>query len=112
MLFLPKKSSKRRLWEAENARRNRWEILKALADGQITRRELLKWGLFTGAGVLAWKHGLNPFVSSAYAFGSTIPTGLPPSPLFGVLPFTQPMARMDVLARNAVSTLNPAPTVQ
>src|SRR5712691_1893958 len=112
MLFLPKKSSKRRLWEAENARKNRWEILKALADGQITRRDLLKWGLFTAGGVIVAKSGLSPFVKSAYAFGSTIPTGLPPSPLFGVQPFTQAMPRFDVLARNAVSTLNPAPTVQ
>src|SRR5262249_5167900 len=43
---------------------------------------------------------------------SSIPTGAPRSPLFGVLPFTQPMPRFDVLPRNAVSTLNPAPTVQ
>ncbi|HYT16074.1 MAG TPA: multicopper oxidase domain-containing protein [Burkholderiales bacterium] len=112
MLFLPQKSSKRRLWEAENARKNRWEILKALADGQITRRDLLKWGLFTAGGVIVAKSGLSPFVKSAYAFGSTIPTGLPPSPTFGVQPFTAPMARMDVLPRNAVSTLNPAPTAQ
>src|SRR5260370_13007836 len=110
MLFLPKKSSKRRLWEAEHARKNRWEILKALADGQVTRRELLQWGLFTAGGVIVAKSGLSPFVKSAYAFGSTIPTGLPPSPTFGVQPFTAPMARMDVLPRNAVSTLNPAPT--
>src|SRR5712692_1685086 len=113
MLFLPKKSSKRRLWEAENARKNRWEILKALADGQITRRDLLKWGLFTAGGVIVAKSGLSPFVRSAYAgSSSTIPTGLPPSPTFGVQPFTAPMARMDVLPRNAVSTLNPAPTAQ
>jgi len=117
-IFLSKKASKARLREAENARSNRLEILKALADGQITRRDLLKWGLFTGAGMLAWKHGLNPFVKSAYAFGESdcrgfdIPTGLPPSPLFGVQAFTQPMLRLDVLARKAVSSLTPAPTAQ
>ncbi len=98
MFFLPKKTSRARLREAENARRNRWEILKALADGQVTRRELIKWGIFTGFGALAWKHGLNPFVGSAWA--DSIPTGLPTSPLFGVQAFTQPMPRFDVLARN------------
>ncbi len=49
---------------------------------------------------------------AAFLFGgscSQIPTGLSPSPTFGVQPFTQPMPRFDVLPRNAVSTLTPAP---
>jgi len=110
-MFLPQKASRLRIREAENARRNRQEIIKALADGQITRRDLFKWGLYTAGGLLLWKHGLNPFVSSAYA-DSSIPTGLPRSPLFGVQAFTQPMPRFDVLPRNAVAALNPAPTAQ
>jgi len=112
-MFLSRKASKLRVREAENARRNRQEIVKALADGQITRRDLFKWGLFTTGGLLLWKHGLNPFVSSAYA-DSSIPTGLPRSPLFGVQPFTQPMPRFDVLPRNPnpFTFLNPAPTAQ
>jgi FtsP/CotA-like multicopper oxidase with cupredoxin domain len=50
--------------------------------------------------------GLNPFVSRAFADG-----GMPRSPLFGCQPFTQPMPRFDVLARNpnAMSFLNPTP---
>src|SRR5256712_3516940 len=108
-MFLPWKSSKLRLREAENARRNRQEIVKALADGQITRRDLFKWGLFTVGGLLVAKHGLNPFVRSAYA---AVPTGLPRSPLFGIQAFTQPMPRFDVLPRNAISVLSPAPTAQ
>src|SRR5436309_2560804 len=108
-MFLPSKASKLRVKEAENARRNRQEIVKALADGQITRRDLFKWGLFTTGGLLLWKHGLNPFVRSAYA---SVPTGFPRSPLFGVQAFTQPMPRFDVLPRNAIATLNPAPTAQ
>ena len=88
-MWLPKKPSKLRLREAENARRNRLEIVKARSIGQISRRDLLKWGLFTAGGALAWKHGLNPFVRSAYAT-TNIPTGLPPSPLFGVQPFAPP----------------------
>src|SRR5688500_20304640 len=102
-MYLPAKSSKARLAEAENARRNRLEIVKARSIGQISRRDLLKWGLITGAGALAWKHGLNPFVRSAYA---SIPTGFPRSPLaeFNVLPFPQPMPPFDLLPRRAPST--------
>jgi hypothetical protein len=96
-MWLSKKASKRRIREAEIARRNRQEIVRARSIGQISRRDLLKWGLLTAGGALAWKQGLNPFVRSAYA--DDIPTGLPPSPLFGVLPFTQPMPRPDLLPR-------------
>ncbi|HET7788526.1 MAG TPA: hypothetical protein VFL36_21310, partial [Myxococcales bacterium] len=46
------------------------------------------------------------------AKADNVPTGLPPSPLFGATKFSQPMPRFDVLPRNAVSTLNPAPTEQ
>ena len=112
--FLSSKDSKKRLKEAENARKNRLEILKAWSQGQISRRDLLKWGLFTAGGVLAMKQGLSPFVRSAYA--DNIPTGLPPSPLapFNVHDFSAPMPRFDVLARNPnpFTFLNPAPTAQ
>ena len=102
--FLSEKSSKARLREAENARKNRAEILKAFSQGKVTRRELVKWGLITTGGMLAPIHGLNPFVNSAYASGggsqgSGIPTGAPPSPTFGVQPFSTPMPRFDVIAR-------------
>ncbi|HEU4416002.1 MAG TPA: hypothetical protein VFT65_14545, partial [Candidatus Angelobacter sp.] len=67
--FLSEKSSKARLREAENARKNRAEILRAFSQGKVTRRELVKWGLITTGGMLAPIHGLNPFVNSAYASG-------------------------------------------
>lgn len=110
-MFLSRTASKRRIEEAENARRNRQDIVKALSHGQIDRRDLFKWGVFTVAGGLALKHGLNPFVSSVYA---VVPTGAPLSPLFGALPFTQPMPRADLLARNPnpATFLSPAPTAQ
>jgi FtsP/CotA-like multicopper oxidase with cupredoxin domain len=112
MIYLPANASRARLREAENARRNRVDILKALADGTVRRRDLIKWGLFTAAGTLALKNGLSAFARSAYA-DSNIPTGAPPSPLFGVQPFTQPMPRFDVLPRHPEpGFLNPAPTVQ
>jgi len=109
--FLRENASKARLREAENARRNRQEILKAHSQGQVTRRDLIKMGLMTGAGLLLPMKGLSPFARSAYA-SSNIPTGLPPSPLFGVQPFTQPMARFDLLPRHTSPStfLNPAPT--
>ena len=101
--FLSEKASKARLREAENARKNRAEIVKAYSQGKVTRRELVKWGLITTGGLLAPIHGLNPFVNSAYAAsgsgGSDIPTGAPPSPLFGVQPFSTPMPRFDVISR-------------
>ena len=110
-MFLSRTASQRRIKEAEDARLNRQEIVKALSHGQIDRRELFKWGLFTTVGGLALKHGLSPFVSSAYA---AVPTGAPLSPLFGAMPFTQPMPRADLLTRNpSPSTfLSPAPSAE
>ncbi len=109
-IYLPLNASKARQREAESARKNRAEIVRAWSHGQVSRRELFRWGLFTAGGLLAPIRGLNPFVGSAY--GDSIPTGAPRSPLFGVQPFTQPMPRFDVLPRNPVSSLNPFPTAQ
>jgi manganese oxidase len=116
-LGLPEDADKARLHGAENGRGNRFEIQKVLSLGRASRRNLIKWGLFTTAGLMAPLGRLNPFVRNAYAFtrgsgGSGVPTGLPASPTFGVAPFSQPMLRFDVLPRNAVSTLSPAPTQQ
>ena len=122
--FLSEKSSKARLREAENARKNRAEILKAFSQGKVTRRELVKWGLITAGGALAPIHGLNPFVSSAYAssgssgggnVSNAIPTGAPPSPTFGVQPFSTPMPRFDVIPRGTNplgGDLTPVPQAQ
>lgn len=100
-MYLPGDASKARLREADIARRNFAELATALANGEVTRRDFIKWGLVTSGGLLAPVHGLSPFPSSAYADKFDIPTGLPPSPLFGVRPFTQPMPRFDVLPRKA-----------
>jgi manganese oxidase len=111
-MYLKSSESKSRIKEAVDAQENRLEIVKALSQGQVSRRDLVKMGLFTAAGLLAPIHGLNPFVRSAYAAGTSIPTGAPPSPLFGVKAFTQPMARFDVFQRNPISSLTPPPTAQ
>jgi FtsP/CotA-like multicopper oxidase with cupredoxin domain len=116
IFYLPKNASKARVREAENARRNRAEIMKAYSQGKVSRRDLVKWGFFTTAGVIAPISGLSPFV--AYASGgsggtsSSIPTGMPASPLFGIQAFTTPMLRFDVVSRNPVSSLSPAPTAE
>jgi manganese oxidase len=95
--------------DAEEARLNRREIQQALNSGQISRRDLVKWGLYTSAGVIAPIGGLSPFVRSAHgqtaasthfatgAGGTGVPTGLPHSPTFGVAPFSSPLYRMDIL---------------
>jgi FtsP/CotA-like multicopper oxidase with cupredoxin domain len=107
-IYLPWNASKSRIREAEHARKNRAEIVRELSWGRISRRDLIKMGLFTGAGMLARVGGLNPFVPSAYAQAA----GFPRSPLFGVQPFTQPMPRFDVLHRYPVSCLSPHPQAE
>ena len=52
-MWLPEGCDKARLRDAEKARENRMEIQRALSHGQATRRELIRWGLFTTAGLLA-----------------------------------------------------------
>ena len=107
-IWLTPNADRRRLRDAENARKNREEITRAISHGQIKRRDLVKWGLFTAAGMMAPIGGLSPYVRaqtgssfSRGSFGSCsqIPTGLNPSPTFGVQPFTSPLYRFDVLPR-------------
>jgi FtsP/CotA-like multicopper oxidase with cupredoxin domain len=106
-IYLPWNASKARLRDAEHARKNRAEIVKELSWGRVSRRDLIKMGIFTGAGMLAPLGGLNPFVSKASAS-----TGVPRSPLFGCTSFSQPMPRFDVLPRDPVSCLTPAPQAE
>ena len=102
-IYLPSSASKARQRGAENARRNRAEIVRELSWGRVSRRDLIKWGLFTSAGLLAPIGGLNPFVRTAWADGD----GIPRSPLFGATPFTQPMPRFDVLERKSMDSMSP-----
>ena len=62
-LFLSERSSRARLREAAAAQAERRDIVKALSWGQVSRRDLIKMGLFTTAGVLAPIRGLSPFVA-------------------------------------------------
>ncbi len=92
-MFIDDTESRRRKREAEHARQNRAEIVKALSHGQISRRDLIRWGIFTSAGLLVAKNGLSPFAKSAFA---QVPTGTPRSPLFGATKFSQPLNRLEV----------------
>jgi hypothetical protein len=92
-MYLPKSAPRNRVREAQKARDSRAEIVRALSIGQVTRRELLKMGIFTAAGTLALKNGLSPFANSAYG---AIPTGTPRSPLFGAQRFSQAMPRLNL----------------
>jgi FtsP/CotA-like multicopper oxidase with cupredoxin domain len=92
-MYLPKSAPRNRQREAQKARDNRAEIVRALSVGQVTRRDLLKMGIFTAAGTLALKNGLSPFANSAYG---AIPTGTPRSPLFGAQRFSQPLPRLNL----------------
>ena len=102
-MYISEKASRIRQREAQRARDNRAEIVRALSIGQITRRDLFKWGLLTTSGLLVCKNGLSPFARSAFA---DVPTGTPRSPLFGAARFNQSMPRLAVqtpipLTRNA-----------
>src|SRR5215813_8526793 len=90
-MYISTKASRIRQREAQKARDNRAEIVQALSAGQITRRDLYKWGIFTGLGALALKNGLSPFATSAFA---AIPTGTPRSPLFNAQKFTARLPRL------------------
>ena len=93
-MYISNDASRARQREAQLARENRAEIARAINQEQVTRRELLRWGIFTASGMLAMKNGLSPFAKSAYA---AIPTGAPRTPLFGVKKFSQPMHRLHLL---------------
>src|SRR6266851_883962 len=108
MYYLSTKASRIRQREAQNARNNRAEIIKALSIGQISRRDLYKWGLLTFGG-LVLKNGLSPFAPSAFADG--VPTGTPRSPLFNAQKFSQRLPRLalqtpQILTR--VTSIDPA----
>jgi FtsP/CotA-like multicopper oxidase with cupredoxin domain len=92
-MYISPNASRIRQREAQRARDNRAEIVKARSLGQVSRRDLIRWGIFTASGVLACKNGLSPFARSAYA---TVPTGTPRTPLFGGQKFFQRINRLNL----------------
>ncbi len=102
-MYLSRKASRARQREAENARRNRAEIVKARSLGQVTRRELIKMGIFTAGGLLVAKNGLSPFAKSAFA---QVVTSIPLSPFPQPTdrPFIQPLLRLHNLAPHPLTS--------
>ncbi|MBR0793519.1 multicopper oxidase domain-containing protein [Bradyrhizobium manausense] len=92
-MYISPKASLARQREAQKARDNRAEIVKALSQGQISRRDLFKWGIYSATGALALKNGLSPLARSAYA---AVPTGAPRSYLYGQAKYSCMMPRLDV----------------
>lgn len=83
-MFISRIASRIRQMEAERARENRREIVRALGLGQITKRDLMRWGVLSAGGAMVAKNGLSPFAKSAYA---SVPTGTPRSPVQGLKRF-------------------------
>jgi len=97
--FISRKDSQARLREAENAMKNRAEIIQARSQGQMSKRDLLK--VFTAGGLLVPIQGLSPFARSAFA---AVPTGAPRSPLPFDKPFTSPLLRCYNLTSHQLSS--------
>jgi FtsP/CotA-like multicopper oxidase with cupredoxin domain len=121
-LWLSTEADRGKWRDAERARQNRREIQRALSSGEVSRRDLMKWGLFTTAGLIAPIGGLSPFVRTAsaqtFATGATgtgVPTGLPASPTFGVAPFSSPLYRFDILPQfdvpGSAAAQHPVPSI-
>src|SRR5262245_2430440 len=91
-MYISEKASRIRQREAQRARDNRAEIVKARSIGQISRRDLIRWGIFTSSGLLVCKNGLSPWARSAFA---DVPTGTPRSLLYGAKKFNQPLQRLN-----------------
>ena len=104
-------SKRNRKLEKENyeAQKNRREIIAA----QLSRREMMKMGLLTSAGLLVATKGLSArarnsaghFISGGGG-GGVLPN-TPPSPPTSA--FTQAFTRFQV--KQPVAALNPAPTI-
>ncbi len=118
-LWVGERADRGKWRDAERARKNRREIQHALSNGEVSRRDLVKWGLLTTAGLMAPIGGLSSFVRTANAAGDPagvgVPTGLPASPTFGVAPFSGPLYRFDILPQNLVpgsaAARHPLPTI-
>ena len=76
------KISKTRQKEKQNARRNRQELVQA----GFNRRDLMKMGLLTSAGLLIPKRGLSARALNSAGMPNDIPCDSPPTP-----PFLEPL---------------------
>lgn len=97
------KISKTRQKEKQNARRNRQELVQA----GFNRRDLMKMGLLTSAGLLIPKRGLSARALNSAGMPDDIPCDSPPTP-----PFVEPLPTHDnggmVLAQDVPAFSNTA----
>ena len=89
-----KNASKTRLKEAENARKNRAEFVSAYSQGRISRRDLVKLGLISSAGLIVPKQGLSPLQRARSELHSHRDAGVTAGS--APLNFRQPMPRFDL----------------
>ena len=94
------KIDRRRNKEKQAAALNRREIISA----QLSRRDMVKMGLLTSAGLLVRKTGLSARAMSRTGFA---PDGQPSSP--PTRAFIEDMPRLPI--KQPVAALNPAPTI-
>lgn len=94
------KTDRRREREKQAAALNRREIISA----QLSRREMVKMGLLTSAGLLVAKKGLSARALSRTGFA---PDGQPQSPPTAA--FVEDMPRLTI--KQPVAALSPAPTI-
>ncbi|MEW6209844.1 MAG: multicopper oxidase domain-containing protein [Acidobacteriota bacterium] len=97
---LGEKVSKARYREMIKARKNRQELIAA----GMGRRDFIKMGLVTGAGVLVAKSGISARAESL------IPVGQPASSQEDIRPFVEPLPIPPI--KQPVPSLHPAPTVE
>jgi len=73
-MSLDRPDLKARLRQAALAGRQRRELNAALASGQISRRDLVRWGLVTTGGLAGLLSGIGPIPSrAAQAAGLAVP---------------------------------------
>jgi FtsP/CotA-like multicopper oxidase with cupredoxin domain len=81
--------------------RNAWRNRQELIAGRISRRDMLKLGLLSGAGLLLAKHGLSSRVHASEMISPPTASFVEPLP---IMPVKRPLA-------NGVADLYPYPTI-
>ena len=68
-IYLPENASRPQMKAAREAQKERRDILKALSHRQVSRRDLIRAGLFTAGGLLAPIRGLHSYRERGEAVG-------------------------------------------
>ena len=105
-MYISPNASRIRQREAQRARDNRAEIVKARSLGQITRRDLISWGIFTAGGVLVCKNGLSPLAPQRLCRPS--PRAPRAARCSGRKKFAQPLNRLNLQHPGADDALSRA----